>query len=531
MSSPDELGALAARLGYALDPAQLSAMAEAVAGAESAVSELRGIPVPPAAADPAAGEYWLRPPAGAATDGRPTGDDPLAAALRAAWSGRVPESLDRLERLHAELNCTIRVLRDRALGARPVDGPLTGVPFAVKDVIDVSGVPTTAASRTRADAAPAAESATVVARLEAAGAVAVSKDATTEFAVGGPHPPLTGACRNPWDTGRWAGGSSTGTAAAVAAGVVPFGLGTDVGGSVRLPAAWSGLTGLKPTAGAIPRTGSVPLSWTAETIGPLARDARTVGLVFGLLRGPDGRDPRAPELPALPPVSVPADLRGLRIACPGGYLTELCDGAVRAGVDHLLDVLTGAGAQVVAGEIPSAHLALPIGYQIVFAEAAAVHRADAARWDSYDPVTVRRISQGITTPAADHLRALQFRVQLQHELDAVFAGADLIVVPTTPGTAPRLPDCTVTVDGERYPLYAAQSRATMLGNLTGAPGLALPTGFAPDGCPVSALLIARPHDEITALRVAALFQDRTDHHRRRTPVAERIGGPFPPDHI
>jgi len=113
----------------------------------------------------------------------------------------------------------------------------------------------------------------------------------------------------------------------------------------------------------------------------------------------------------------------------------------------------------------------------------------------------------------------------------VFAGADLIVVPTTPGTAPRLPDCTVTVDGERYPLYAAQSRATMLGNLTGAPGLALPTGFAPDGCPVSALLIARPHDEITALRVAALFQDRTEHHRRRPPIADRIGGPFPPAYV
>ncbi|MEU6698940.1 hypothetical protein [Pseudonocardia sp. NPDC046786] len=173
----------------------------------------------------------------------------------------------------------------------------------------------------------------------------------------------------------------------------------------------------------------MPLSWTTETIGPLARDARTVGLVFGLLRGPDGLDPRAGELPPLPPTGVPADLRGLRIARPGGYLTELCDGAVRAGVDHLVDVLTGAGAEIVAGEI------------------------------------------------------------------------------------------------------AAQSRATMLGNLTGAPGLALPTGFAPDGCPVSALLIARPHDEITALRVAALFQDRTEHHSRRPPIADRIGDPFPPAYV
>ncbi|MEJ8279945.1 amidase [Pseudonocardia spirodelae] len=528
MSTAEELGALAARLGYALDPGDVHAMHAAVAGAEPAAAALRAVPVPDGFTDPQRAERWLAPPA--AGDGTPAGPDPWAARLRAGWSGRAPEAAERLERLHAELNCTIRVLHDRARGHRPPDGPprpLEGVPFAVKDVIDVAGVPTTGASRTRADAAPAAVSATVVARLEAAGAVAVSKDATTEFAVGGPHPPLTGACRNPWDTARWAGGSSTGTAAAVAAGVVPFGLGTDVGGSVRLPAAWCGLTGIKPTAGTVPRTGVIPLSFTTETVGPLARDARTAGLVLALLRGPDGSDPRVGATPALPATGAPPDLRGLRIALPGGYLTELCDAAVRAGVTHLVDVLTDAGATVVPGEIPSAAQALPIGYQVVFTEAAALHRRDADRWGDYDPVTVRRISQGITTPAADYLRALQFRAVLQAELDAVFATADLVVVPTTPSTAPRLPDCTVVVDGEHHPLYAAQSRATMLGNLTGAPGLALPTGFAPDGCPVSALLIARPHAEHTALRVAALFQDRTDHHRRVPPVVDRIGGPAP----
>jgi aspartyl-tRNA(Asn)/glutamyl-tRNA(Gln) amidotransferase subunit A len=241
-------------------------------------------------------------------------------------------------------------------------------------------------------------------------------------------------------------------------------------------------------------------------VGPLARDAETVALVFDLIRGPDGRDPRcAPRSPLTFP-----DVRGLRIAVPGGYLTELCDAAVRAGVAQLVDALTDAGAVVVPGEIPSAERALPIGYEIVFTEAAALHRD--GDWANYDPVTVTRISQGITTPASDYLRALQFRVELQRELDAVFAGADLIVVPTTPATAPRLPDCTVTVDGEEYPLYAAQSRATMLGNLTGAPGLAVPTGFAPDGLPVSALLIAPPHREGTALAAARFFQTVTAHH-------------------
>ncbi|MCW0216447.1 MAG: amidase [Pseudonocardia sp.] len=531
MTSADDLGSpaeLAARLGFTLDTAQVEAMREAVAVAEPATARLRVRPVPAADADPARGDAWLRPDLPAGRDSRDIGSH------RPVGAPSVAEALARLEKVHAELNCTIEFLHERATamaaesGRRIADGtarPLEGVPFAVKDVIDVSGVRTTAASRTRRAAPPALESATVVARLEAAGAIPISKDATTEFAVGGPHPPLTGACRNPWDPQRWAGGSSTGTAAAVASRAVPFGLGTDVGGSIRLPAAWCGLTGLKPTAGAIPRTGVVPLSWTTETVGPIARDARTIALLFALLRGPDGRDPRVGELPPFTPEENPADLRGLRIAVPGGYLTELCDASVRDGVTHLVDVLVDAGAEIVPGEIPSAEQALPIGYQLVFAEAASLHRIDADRWSEYDPVTVRRISQGITTPALDHLRALQFRVELQAELDAVFAGADLIVVPTTPATAPRLPDCTVRIDGEEYPLYAAQSRSTMLGNLTGAPGLALPTGFAPDGCPVSAQLIAPPHHEAVALRAAQLFQDRTEHHLRTPPMVERPGSP------
>jgi aspartyl-tRNA(Asn)/glutamyl-tRNA(Gln) amidotransferase subunit A len=356
----------------------------------------------------------------------------------------------------------------------------------------------------------------------AAGAIPVTKDTTTEFAVGGPHPPRFGACRNPWDTERWTGGSSTGTAATVAARVVPFGLGTDVGGSVRLPSAWCGLTGLKPTMGAVPRTGVFPLSWTVETVGPLARSARDAGLIFDVLRGPHPSDPRTVPLPPFTPPEEPEDLAGLRVAVPGGYFTELCDPAVRAGLDALVATLVDAGAEVVPGEIPSAAEALPSGYRIVFSEAAALHRRDADRWAEYDPVTVQRIGQGIATPAVDYLRALQFRVELQRELDVVFETADLVVVPTCPSTAPRLPDCRIVVDGVEFPLYAAQSRSTMLGNLTGVPGLAVPTGFAPDGCPVSTLLMAPPHHEAVALRAAQLFQMRTDHHLRLPPVTEEL---------
>jgi aspartyl-tRNA(Asn)/glutamyl-tRNA(Gln) amidotransferase subunit A len=457
----------------------------------------------------------------------------LLAAYRAGGASPVEVvtgALKRAGQAHERLNCTVMVLVERALVAaeeserRWWEGtarPLEGVPFAVKDVIDVAGVPTTAGSLVHGEH-PAAESAVVVRRLMAAGAIPVTKDTTTEFAVGGPHPPRFGACRNPWDTERWTGGSSTGTAATVAARVVPFGLGTDVGGSVRLPSAWCGLTGLKPTMGAVPRTGVFPLSWTVETVGPLARSARDAGLIFDVLRGPHPSDPRTVPLPPFTPPEEPEDLAGLRVAVPGGYFTELCDPAVRAGLDALVATLVDAGAEVVPGEIPSAAEALPSGYRIVFSEAAALHRRDADRWAEYDPVTVQRIGQGIATPAVDYLRALQFRVELQRELDVVFETADLVVVPTCPSTAPRLPDCRIVVDGVEFPLYAAQSRSTMLGNLTGVPGLAVPTGFAPDGCPVSTLLMAPPHHEAVALRAAQLFQMRTDHHLRLPPVTEEL---------
>lgn len=439
----------------------------------------------------------------------------------------VADSLARLRVVHDALNTTIAFLDDRAHAAaeesarRWADGtprPLEGVPFAVKDVIDVEGVPTTGGSWVFSDE-PKARSAEVVRRLESAGAIAISKDTTTEFAVGGPNPPRFGTTRNPWDPSRWAGGSSMGTAAAVAARAVPFGLGTDVGGSVRLPSAWCGLTGLKPTSGAIPRTGVIPLSWTAETVGPLGRSARDAELLFGLLRGPDGVDPRAA---ALPPFIVDEsdDLRGMTVAVVGGYLTEMCDSAVRSGIDAMVAVLKDAGAAVVEADIPSAAEVLAIGYRIVWVEAASVHRVNAARWSEYDPVLVSRISQGIATPAVDYLLAQQFRVRLQRELDDVFARADLILVPTCPSTAPRLPDATVVVDGEEFPLYAAQSRSTMLGNLTGAPGLAVPTGLAPDGLPTSAQLMAPPHGEAVALRAARVFQSQTAHHLAVPSLAE-----------
>jgi aspartyl-tRNA(Asn)/glutamyl-tRNA(Gln) amidotransferase subunit A len=210
---------------------------------------------------------------------------------------------------------------------------LEGIPFGVNDVIDVEGVPTTAGTKIY-DGRIAQRSAEVVRRAEEAGAIAVTKDATTEFAIGGPYNPAFGPVRNPWDTSRWTGGSSTGSAASVAARCYPLAIGTDAGGSIRIPSAWCGLTGLKPTTGAVSRTGVVPLSWVTETMGPLGRSARDVALFFEVLRGHDPADPRSVQPPASRPRAE--GVSGLRLGVPVNYFLDFCDSAVRSGYDSLL---------------------------------------------------------------------------------------------------------------------------------------------------------------------------------------------------
>jgi aspartyl-tRNA(Asn)/glutamyl-tRNA(Gln) amidotransferase subunit A len=437
----------------------------------------------------------------------------------ASPSDAAQTALEAIAALNPQINSIVLVTEERAREAareserRWAAGeprPLEGVPFAAKDVMDVAGLVTTVGSRLYLDRV-ATETAEVVRRVEAAGGVLVAKEATTEFAVGGPHNPAFGPVRNPWDLDRWSGGSSTGSGASLAARLYPLSLASDAGGSIRLPAAWSGVVGLKTTQGAIPRHGVFPLSWTTETIGPMGRSAADVRALFDVMRGFDERDPRS--APTASP-STPADVRGLRIGIPASHFFDLCDDDVRAAYDQMLAVLVEAGARTVEIDIPSAADAHAVGYQVLFTEAAVVHAIHRDRLADYDPVTVRRIDQGLLTPATDYLRALQFRHELQLEFEHAFAGADLIAVPATPSTAPRLDDLTVSVNGERLPLYEAQSKSTMIGNLTGLPGLVFPTGLAADGCPVAAQLIAPPHREDLALLACESFQAATDHHRR-----------------
>lgn len=453
----------------------------------------------------------------------------LCAAYRSgelAPSAVLEHTLDRIAAVNPRLNSIIVTLSERARAAAAESDrrwaagdprPLEGVPFGAKDVMNVAGTATTVGSALYLDAV-ADDDAEVIRRAEGAGAILVAKEATTEFAIGGPHNPTFGAVRNPWDTARWTGGSSAGAGASLGGRLFPLSIGSDAGGSIRMPASWCGVTGLKPTIGAVPRTGVFPLSWTTETVGPMGRSAVDVASLFGVLRGRDPRDPRSVDPPGdtlaeIAAGRVSTDLSGTRIGVPSGYLLEVCDAEVRANFDEAVRTLVGLGADRVDVEVAAAHDSMEMGYHVLFTEAASTHQANGAGLDRCDPIMVRRLSQGMLTPAVDYLAALQFRVRLQRDLAAAFESVDVIATPTTPCTAPSLNALTVRIDGAEVPMYSAQSRALMLCNLSGAPAVAFPSGFDHSGCPTSVQLIAPPHGETVALCIAAAYQEMTDHHQ------------------
>ncbi|MQY31279.1 amidase [Nocardia aurantia] len=436
--------------------------------------------------------------------------------------------------------------------------PLEGIFFAVKDIIDVAGAPVTAGSRVTGNRVATAD-ATVVARLRAAGAIPALITATTEFACGAPHNARYGAVTNPWDRERWTGGSSTGSAAALAARLVPLALGTDTGGSIRVPSAACNLTGIKPTYGLVPRTGVASLSWTLDHVGPMARSAADLRLVLRVLAGPDGHDPAAaPEHiadtvrnalgahPAAPgagpgagrmplertvigetPVAVNVSTRascssgrrplaGIRIGVPDRWFIELCDARVLDARRRAERVLREAGAESVPVAIADAarlHDAVTI---VLTCELASNQEAALDRFALYDIGTQVRIARGLVPSAVDYLRALRWRAAALRDVLAAFdrAGVDVLLTPGVGATAARLADATVEMDGERHPLQAIVGRNTGLFDYLGLPAVMMPAGFV-DGLPVGVQVVGRPWGEDLCLRLAEVWQRNTDFHERR----------------
>jgi aspartyl-tRNA(Asn)/glutamyl-tRNA(Gln) amidotransferase subunit A len=436
--------------------------------------------------------------------------DPVAvlAELAARWAAH-PSGRDAIL---APVPGSEALARDSAARLRAGTArALEGIPFGVKDIIDVAGAPVTCGSKLTGERIAAAD-ATVVARLRAHGAIPVAMLATTEYACGSAHNPRYGAVRNPWDRSRWTGGSSTGSGATLAARLLPLALGSDTGGSIRVPSAWCGITGLKPTRGLVPRTGVAPLSWSLDHVGPMARSAADLARVMPLIAGPDGADPSA--VGEYDGARCRADLAGLRVGVPGDWFVEMQDAAVLAAWRDALAVLERLGARLVPvdlGEIATAHAD---GYLVLMSELASLQEPDLDRIEDFDAGARARIELGQTFSATAYLRALRRRPLVLQRVLTAMADVDVVVTPGVGCEAASLADMTVEVDGAKHPLQLVLPRNTMIFDYTGMPALMLPSGAGGSGLPVAIQIVGGPFDDALCLSVGAAFQRVTDFHRR-----------------
>jgi aspartyl-tRNA(Asn)/glutamyl-tRNA(Gln) amidotransferase subunit A len=480
------------------------------------------------------------------TDARPSAAD-IARRVRTREVSAVEvarEHLDRIARLEPKIDAFLHVTAERALErARAVDaataagqpvGPLAGVPVAIKDLLDVEGVPTTCGSRILEGYRPPF-TATVVERLEAAGAIVVGKTNMDEFAMGSSNE-NSGykPTRNPLDLSRVPGGSSGGSAAAVAAGMVPLSLGSDTGGSIRQPAALCGVVGLKPTYGRVSRYGLVAFASSLDQVGPFARTVEDAALAASVLFGRDDRDATSAEEP-VPDFSsaLAAGAGGLCIGVPWSFLEKGVDASVLTAFREALGTLESAGARVVEIALPHAGHAIATYYIVATAEASSnLARYDGVRYGlrvdagrdlretygqtrdrGFGPEVKRRIILGTFVLSsgyydAYYLRAQKVRTLIRRDFEQAFADCDVVATPTTP--SPAFPFGEKTEDP--LAMYLADI-FTVPANLAGIPGLSVPCGLA-DGLPVGLQLLARTFDEAALFRAGHAYQGLTAHHRQ-----------------
>ncbi|MFE1770730.1 amidase [Streptomyces sp. NPDC059008] len=438
----------------------------------------------------------------------------------------VDSVLDRLASVEPHLGAYATVTAERArrsaraaereAAAGRLRGPLHGIPMALKDLIDVAGTATTAGSRVRADHRATADS-TVAARLAAAGAVLVGKTETHEFAYGLTTPQT----RNAWDRDRVAGGSSGGSAVAVAAGAAVFALGTDTGGSVRVPAALNGVVGLKPTYGLVPRHGVTSLSWSLDHVGTLTRSVEDAALVLSAVAGPDPRDQAS--LPAAAGDYRPGgegDLTGLRVGVPGNYYFDRVDPEVESAVRTAVDRLRALGARLVDVEIPMTRYVQATHWGLMVPEATASHERTLRTVPDLYGADVRVLLEaGELLSAGDYLRAQRARTLMRQEWARMLTEVDVIAAPTVPVTAVPAGESSVTwSDGTEESVSDAYVRLSSPANLTGVPALSVPVGHDRAGLPIGMQLLGRPFSEALLLRVGHAYE-RTEPARGLAPVS------------
>ncbi len=445
----------------------------------------------------------------------------------------VQSSLDRITRLNESLRAFITITRDEALAAaervdrqvaagRGNELPLAGVPLAIKDSFWTQGVRTTGGTKIFADFVPT-EDATAVARLKAAGCVLVGKSSMHEMAYGftsrNPH---YGDCRNPWDPARVPGGSSGGNAVALATGMALAAVGGDTGGSNRQPAALCGVVGVKVTYGRVSRHGGIPLSWSMDTVGPMARTVGDAAALLQVMAGHDPKDPTTrrdavPDYPAL----MAGGLKGLRIGVPHDRFLELMEPDIGAAIQDALGVLKQGGATLVDVRFPPLEPAIGAHRSIIFCEAAAAHeeliRTRAA--DLSDEVRPL-LQSGLFLTATQYLGAQQARQKIVAAYRELWRTFDVLVTPTSPIAAPPIGATTARLGDKDIPLVQLFLDVTLPFNLTGQPAISVPCGFTRAGMPIGLQLVGRPFDEATLFRAAAAYEAATDWHTRVPMIAK-----------
>ena len=434
--------------------------------------------------------------------------------------------LDRVAQWQPRLNAFMAIETDAALAAAEVadaalakgsnHGALHGVPLAHKDMYYDAGKIVTCGSHIRRDFV-ATTTATALQRLKDAGTIRLGSLQMAEFAYGPTgHNTHYGAVHNPWGLDRVTGGSSSGSGAAVAARLTFAALGSDTGGSIRMPAHFCGVTGLKTTVGRVSRAGAMPLSQSLDTVGPLARTALDCALLLGLMAGADADDPTAVAGP-LPDymAATRESIKGLKIGLPSAFYVDDLDPEVERILDDTITVLKREGVNIVQVELPDQRQ-LTAACQLVLAvEAAAFHK----RWmierpQDYGPQVLMRLQNGLAIPGVSYLEAVRWRGPALAAYLAEVAGVDAVIAPVAPVAAPTIAESDVGNSPDAEAVIQRLTRFTRPVNYIGLPSLAIPSGFTKSGLPVGMQLIGRSFDEAMLLRIGAAFQRVTDFHTR-----------------
>ena len=439
--------------------------------------------------------------------------------------------LERIDQVDGKLNSYITVCREEALqAAREAEsaitggrylGPLHGIPLAVKDQFYTKGIRTTAGSNLLWDFVPD-EDATVVAKLKNAGAVLLGKLNLSEFALGDSFHHPGGTPRNPWDLERNPGISSSGSAAATAAFLCATSLGEDTGGSTRIPAAWSGVVGLRPTWGLVSRYGVFPVCWSMDIVGPITRTVEDCAITFMAIAGYDPKDPYTQNQP-VPDYrqALAEDLSGIRV----GVIQEKMDGddvdpQVRDAVVAATGVLGEVGATVRQVSIPLIRDAGAVSKCLTDMEGAAVHHERLkSQAGDYDHNSRVRLLAGILTPAQVYYKAQKLRALIRQQILEILETVDVLVLPTSPVPAPRIPDGPgIKSQDDAHSRMSGIRNFTGPFNLAGTPAISIPCGFTQENLPVSLQIVGRPFEDATVMKVAHAYEKNTPWHTRRPPI-------------